>query len=412
MWNESSVGLGGGGFLDDSTQGDTSKKGPQSNEKTIVPVLIKHITSTTGDLQLAGRNVNIVSIVGILINIEQDTTKTSFTVQDDTGTITAVKWIEADKNPAEINCSMEVNTYVRVYGLIRTQNNQRHLLILRMLPLEDLNELTVHFMEVMYVILRAKKPAEERESILPTNNSLTDNTMSGMSREQIAVLEVVRSANEAECGIEKRDILGKCSLKEQLPTLRLLLDFMRKVYMEPFASTNETEGTPTDIIKLCIDDADQASSLSVIKPQISYVEAIKYFEESEKEMLNNDCGEIRPNLPEDLHAETDDRLVNEEQDALFDKEKEKFMEAFHTISSWPVKVKSLDKDISDSICSNIKSICSDFSSFKKVLQAKEEISNVKLAKGLPKTAAPLNAIIEDIVIYNEELRNLISNNIE
>ncbi|XP_071628262.1 uncharacterized protein [Temnothorax longispinosus] len=207
-------------------------------------------------------------------------------------------------------------------------------------------------------------------------------------------------------------LLGKCSLKEQLPTLRLLLDFMRKVYMEPFASTNETEGTPTDIIKLCIDDADQASSLSVIKPQISYVEAIKYFEESEKEMLNNDCGEIRPNLPEDLHAETDDRLVNEEQDALFDKEKEKFMEAFHTISSWPVKVKSLDKDISDSICSNIKSICSDFSSFKKVLQAKEEISNVKLAKGLPKTAAPLNAIIEDIVIYNEELRNLISNNIE
>ncbi|XP_071558150.1 uncharacterized protein [Temnothorax nylanderi] len=207
-------------------------------------------------------------------------------------------------------------------------------------------------------------------------------------------------------------LLGKCSLKEQLPTLRLLLDFMRKVYMEPFASTNETEGTPTDIIKLCIDDPDQASSLSVVKSQISYAEAIKYFEESEKEMLNNDCGELRTNLPEDLHAETDDRLVNEEQDALFDKEKEKFMEAFQTISSWPVKVKSLDKDISDSICSNIKSICSDFSSLKKVLQAKEEISNVKLAKGLPKTAAPLNAIIEDIVIYNEELRNLISNNIE
>ncbi|XP_071628263.1 replication protein A 32 kDa subunit [Temnothorax longispinosus] len=225
MWNESSVGLGGGGFLDDSTQGDTSKKGPQSNEKTIVPVLIKHITSTTGDLQLAGRNVNIVSIVGILINIEQDTTKTSFTVQDDTGTITAVKWIEADKNPAEINCSMEVNTYVRVYGLIRTQNNQRHLLILRMLPLEDLNELTVHFMEVMYVILRAKKPAEERESILPTNNSLTDNTMSGMSREQIAVLEVVRSANEAECGIEKRDILVKVP-KHIIPRVDEILEFL------------------------------------------------------------------------------------------------------------------------------------------------------------------------------------------
>jgi len=44
-----------------------------------------------------------------------------------------------------------------------------------------------------------------------------------------------------------------------------------------------------------------------------------------------------------------------------------------------------------------------------ILQAKEEVSNVKLAKELPKTIAPLNAIIEDIVICNEELANLMSN---
>ncbi|XP_011168736.1 uncharacterized protein LOC105202059 isoform X1 [Solenopsis invicta] len=208
----------------------------------------------------------------------------------------------------------------------------------------------------------------------------------------------------------KNVLLGKCSFKEQLPVLRLLLDFMKKVYMEPLPSTSETEETLTDIIKLCIDDAEQASSsLAVIKPKISYAEANKYIEESEKEMLNNDCEEIRINLSEDLHVETDNRLVNEEQDALFDKEKERFVEAFHTVSSWPVKVRSLDKNISDSICSNIKTICSDFSSLKKVLQAKEEISHVKLAKELPKTATPLNAIIEDIVIYNEELENLISN---
>jgi len=43
-----------------------------------------------------------------------------------------------------------------------------------------------------------------------------------------------------------------------------------------------------------------------------------------------------------------------------------------------------------------------------VLQAKEELSNVKLTKELPKTVAPLNAIIEDIVICNEELANLIN----
>jgi len=204
----------------------------------------------------------------------------------------------------------------------------------------------------------------------------------------------------------KDALLGKCSLKEQLPTLRLLLDFMRKVYVEPCASTNEKEGTFTDIIKLCIDDANQASSLSVVKPKINYAEAIKYFEKSEKEISNNDYKEIKTDLPEDLHVEIDDRLINGEQDALFDKEKKKFVEAFHTISSWPVQVRNLDRDTSDSICSNIKNICSDFSLLRKVLQAKEEISDMKLAKELPKTASPLSTIIQDIVIYNEELQDL------
>lgn len=40
-----------------------------------------------------------------------------------------------------------------------------------------------------------------------------------------------------------------------------------------------------------------------------------------------------------------------------------------------------------------------------MLQAKSEISNTDLSK-LPKTITPLNAIIENIVICNEELENL------
>lgn len=43
----------------------------------------------------------------------------------------------------------------------------------------------------------------------------------------------------------------KCSLKKQLPTLRLLLDFMRKVYIEPFVNKNETEETFMNVIKVC-----------------------------------------------------------------------------------------------------------------------------------------------------------------
>lgn len=40
-----------------------------------------------------------------------------------------------------------------------------------------------------------------------------------------------------------------------------------------------------------------------------------------------------------------------------------------------------------------------------VLQAKDEIRNKKNLAALPKTTTPLNKVIEDIVIYNEELEN-------
>lgn len=84
MWNESSTNFGGG-FLDESTQGGTGKKSSQSNDRSIVPVMIKHITSSTGDLQIAGKTVNTLTFVGIVRNIDQDTTKISFSIQDDSG---------------------------------------------------------------------------------------------------------------------------------------------------------------------------------------------------------------------------------------------------------------------------------------------------------------------------------------
>lgn len=202
----------------------------------------------------------------------------------------------------------------------------------------------------------------------------------------------------------KNILLGKCSLKEQLPTLRLLLDFMKEVYMKPLVNINDIEKTFVDITKLCIDDINQIPSLSV-KPKLSYAESIKYFEENKIEVSDNDCEDIKTILAEDSHAKTDDTPINDEQNALFEKEKEKFIEAFQTISSWPVQIGNLDKDISNSICSNIKSICSDFYTLKKILRAKDEICNIKNLATLPKTATPLNKVIEDIVVCNEELEN-------
>jgi len=129
-------------------------------------------------------------------------------------------WLEADRNPTESNIQM--NTYVRIYGLLRNQNNQRQLLILRMHPLATLNELTHHLLEVMHFILSANKPTEEFNT---ANAVMSDNTIGGMSSEQVTVLEIIRSANDAECGIEKRDILSRVP-KHIISRLDEILDFL------------------------------------------------------------------------------------------------------------------------------------------------------------------------------------------
>ena len=45
---------------------------------------------------------------------------------------------------------MEENTYVRVYGHLRSFNNKRNVVAFRVLPLTDMNELTTHLLETVH----------------------------------------------------------------------------------------------------------------------------------------------------------------------------------------------------------------------------------------------------------------------
>lgn len=117
-------------------------------------------------------------------------------------------WLEANKEPED---NIKINTYARIYGLIREQNHQRHILILRIFPIEDLNDLTCHFLEVMHFMLLSNVPVDQFAAMSNDNANtlMCDNTVSGMTPNQVMVLEIVRSANKSECGIQKRDILTK-----------------------------------------------------------------------------------------------------------------------------------------------------------------------------------------------------------
>ncbi|XP_034188926.1 replication protein A 32 kDa subunit-like [Osmia lignaria lignaria] len=212
-----------GGFLNDSQD---SKRGTSKRVENVIPIMIRHLTQSNDDLQLWGIPVHIVTFVGIVRKIERTTTKVTYEIEDDTGSVTAFHWLATTNKPEP---PIKLNSYVKIYGHKREQNQKKCVLILKMRPLIDLNELTNHLLEVTYVTLKAEKifniEKERHESAGMHDVTMTDDNVNGLTKEQVLVFKVIQAENDNENGIE-RDVLKTRVSKNLLPYLDDILDFL------------------------------------------------------------------------------------------------------------------------------------------------------------------------------------------
>ncbi|CAK9829744.1 Replication protein A 32 kDa subunit [Anthophora retusa] len=220
-----------GGFL------NSSRKGGQDDVKlrrvqTIIPVMIKHLLSASSTEETKFWNIpaRMFIVLGLVRNVEETATKISYDIEDQTGTITALKWLEAEKKASDR--TMQMNTYVRIIGLLREQNDKRHILILRMWPLVDLNELTNHILEVTYATLKAEAMAKMNKELEsnPNNSKMhevpnEDSPYYGMTGDQTLVYKIIHAQNDTESGIERSDIKAQVP-KRILSEIDNILDFL------------------------------------------------------------------------------------------------------------------------------------------------------------------------------------------
>ncbi|XP_035726768.1 replication protein A 32 kDa subunit-like [Vespa mandarinia] len=198
-----------GGFLNDtsSVSGEKNLRRAQN----IVPVMIGQIIRSSGDFQIWEIPVRMLTFIGILRKVNESTTKITYEIEDETGTITTLRWLEVNRSTPEP--TLEINTYVRIYGLLRDQNGVKQVFIVRILPLEDLNELTNHLLEVTYATLKAEQIFKANNthtvSVNVDDNSMFNNDCTGMSTEQAIVFKIIQAENETECGIERNDIKAR-----------------------------------------------------------------------------------------------------------------------------------------------------------------------------------------------------------
>ncbi|XP_070556465.1 replication protein A 32 kDa subunit-like [Ptychodera flava] len=165
MWNQGG-GFGGGGYGDEGGTGFINSPGgfgspmPASQDKAkgrrpqnLMPATVAELLkSTDEDYKVGDVEVNMVTVVGLVREVQEAPTNILYKVDDMTGPpIDVRQWIDTDDaGDSEKSRPIPENTYVRVIGQLRTFGGKRNISAFKVQPLTDLNELTMHMMEVLH----------------------------------------------------------------------------------------------------------------------------------------------------------------------------------------------------------------------------------------------------------------------
>lgn len=232
MWNDQSA--MGGGFLNSTNQFENANT-PNQPQKTTrrasrtAPIVIRQALHCGDDgVKIWGTEIQIISVVARIRNIRIQSTKVTYTIQDITGRMTAVLWLdqesmeEDDKSMPKLN----VNDYVQINGNIKTNKGNKVLMIFKIIPITDVNSITFHYLHCIYnkVKMEADSKKEKVEVAnttgftrgLPANSMVegNDNTsVHGLNPRQKMVFNLIH-ASTLEQGISKQDMYA--TLKDRM----------------------------------------------------------------------------------------------------------------------------------------------------------------------------------------------------
>jgi len=164
---------GGGGFISGSPSHDGSPSTDSPSKKSrsgavnqsLMPVTIKQLFGATqahadDAFKVDNKELNQVTIVGLIAQITESTTNITFAIDDGTGKIEAKIWLDQeDQNDYNLQkrSAWKEGIYVRVVGHLRSFHNQRSIVAFRIQPVVDFNEITYHQLEAVYAHLSNTK---------------------------------------------------------------------------------------------------------------------------------------------------------------------------------------------------------------------------------------------------------------
>lgn len=137
----------------------TSPGGAVGQEKgkkkqNVVPVSVKEVMSAPEEgFMIEGMEVGMVILVGRVVGVDQAATKTVYQLEDDTGVVEVIQWLdEGTKSVEHVEGSG-----VRVVGSIRNQGEKRHVMAFKIDPVAEQAQLDSHLLEIVCSQLKMRK---------------------------------------------------------------------------------------------------------------------------------------------------------------------------------------------------------------------------------------------------------------
>jgi replication factor A2 len=172
---------GGGGGTQDTSSSDKKARRPY-DEQTLIPITIQmafkaHPDSSSGDGSLVledGRALHTVKIIGAVRGVEDTSTNIVYTIEDGTGVLEVKQWLDDGESTALRQLREQTahdNVYIKVVGQIKDYDGKKILVANSVRPLTTGNELTHHFLEVMYSSEKFKRA----DSIVPPMMNFNNN---------------------------------------------------------------------------------------------------------------------------------------------------------------------------------------------------------------------------------------------
>ncbi|CAG9561961.1 unnamed protein product [Danaus chrysippus] len=244
MWNDQS--RTDGGFFNSQNEFGNVTNTPNQRQKSArrasrtAPIVIKQALNCGDEgVKIWGTEIQIVSIVARVQNIREQSTKITYTIQDITGRMKAVLWLEQesmdenDQSTPKVN----VNDYIQIYGNVKTNKGRKVLMAFKIMPVTDVNAITFHYLQCLNNKLKLQ-PGMKKD-VEPINNSsmmgglpansmvgMNDNmSFNGLNARQVMVYKLISSA-ASDQGISKQDLLS--NLRDRMTEVELenILEFM------------------------------------------------------------------------------------------------------------------------------------------------------------------------------------------